>query len=697
VGPHREESPVTLLSFALQSVLARPRSWVVALLAAGSAALLTVGAALVEGVSEGTRRSLIESGTGHLQLYNATSTGEPVVVTDSGGPPELQPLPDFPAVEARLKALEGVREVVPLEVGFTWVVRGNYLDEKLAAVRAVAREPASEARDARLARLGEDLERTLREVARDDARRAEAFSFLSDEEAREDRGAMEAVGTPEFWERLRTAPLDTLEFLENRVARQVGEGQSIDIEYLGSDLEQFPRAFPRFELVTGRLPPPGERGLLLGHGLYEQGFKLPVAALLDQLRRERERGATFATDPALTTLAERCRVELPDLLARLDVERAQALARALEKVLGHPGAVEPLLREFLTLDDDNFDLRYAQFQRELAPHLPLYRVRPGDTLVLRGITSSLGVSGVPVKVWGTFRFKGLGGDSSRVNTLGLMDLVTARLLVGRRTRAELEQVRREVESLGMGGGLVPTDMALQPAAILEEEEPAPPGGAAAEAPVFERSQSWPERFTPEELRGGGVPQAAVVLAPDAEPEAVAARIAAVAKETGLPLATVDWERAGGLLAGVVGMARVVLLAFSALLALFVVLVSASTLLVLARERVGEVGTLRAVGLQRGEAFVVLLLEGLLLGTLGAGLGAGLGVGLLELLAGDGLSIQDESLQFFMGGTVLQPQLSGAVLAAVVLGVLSVVVAASLVPAWRGSAVAPAVAMRKRED
>ncbi len=688
---------MTLLSFALQSVLARPRSWVVALLAAGSAALLTVGVALVEGVSDGTRRSLIESGTGHLQLYNSTSLGEPVVVTDSGGAAELQPLPDFPAVEARLKALEGVREVVPLEVGFTWAVRGNYLDEKLASARAVAREPASASRDARLELLARDLERTLKEVARDDARRTEAFAFLKEEEAREDRSAMEAVGTPEFWARFRANPLDSLEYLENRVARQVGEGQSIDIEYLGSDLEQFPRAFPRFELVTGSLPPPGQRGLLLGHGLYEQGFKLPVAVLLDQMRRERERGATFALDESLGTLAERSRVELPDLLARLDVERSRALTEVLARLLGHPGEVEPLLREFLTLDDANFDTRYEQFQRELAPHLSLYRVRPGDTLVLMGATSALGASGVPVKVWGTFRFKGLGGDTSRVNTLGLVDLVTARFLAGRRTQAEVEQARRDVEALGMGGPLVPIGTALQPATILEEQVPSTPEDAKPEPPVFDRSQSWPDRFTPEELRGGGVLQAALVLAPEAEPEAVAARIDALAKESNLPLATVDWERAGGLLAGAVGMTRVVLLALSALLALFVVLVSASTLLVLARERVGEVGTLRAVGLQRREAFTVLLLEGLVLGTLGAGLGAGLGVALLRLLAGDGLSIQDESLQFFMGGTVLMPQLSPGALVAVMLGVLAVVVSASLVPAWRGSAVAPIVAMRKRED
>ncbi len=688
---------MALVSFAFHGVLARPRSWVVGLLAAGSAALLTLGVALVGGISDGTRRSLIESGTGDLQLYNATSTGTPVVVQDSGGAPELQPIPDFANVEARVRAVDGVREVVPLEVGGAWVFRGNYLDEKLSSVRAVAREPASPAREARLALLGADLERTLRDVVRDDGRRAEAFAFLKEDEAREDRLALEAVAEPSFWVRFRAEPLETLEYLENRVARQVGEGASIDVEFLASDLALFPRAFPRFELVSGSLPPPGQRGLMLGQGLYEQHFKLPVAALLDTLHRERSRGATFAQDESLRTVAERCLVELPDLLARLDAERSQAVAQALGTLLGHPGEVEPLLREFLTLDDANFDARYQQFQDVLAPHLPLYRVRPGDTLVLMSPNGSLGVTGVPVRVWGTFRFKGLGGDLSRVNSLGLLDLVTARFLANRRTQAEDEEVRKDVEALGLAHPMAPTDLALQPAAIIEAPEPGGEGPPGAAPPVFARHEAFPEHFTPETMRGGGVLQAALVLEPGADAVAVAERIEALAKETGAPLATVDWSEAGGLLAGVVGITQVVLLALAALMSLFVVMVSGSTLLLLARERVGEVGTLRAVGMQRREVFAVLLCEGLLLGVLGAGLGVGLGVALLRLVAGQGLPVRDESLQVFMGGDVLMPQLSATAGVVVVAVVGAVVVAASLVPAWRGSAVLPIEAMRKRED
>ncbi|NTX36080.1 FtsX-like permease family protein [Myxococcus sp. CA033] len=681
---------MTLLSFALQSVVARPRSWVVALLALGSALLLTLGFAMVAGISEGTQRSVIESGAGHFLVYNSQSTESAVVVTGPTGAPVLVPLPDYPATEARVRETPGVSDVVPLEVGMGATFRGNYLDDKLSTARAVARQPPSPERDARLARLAADLQRTLLEVARDADRQAEAF--LTADEARMDRAALEEATTPAFWERFGAQPLAALEYLENHVARQVGEGESIDLEYLGSDLNQFVRAFPRFELVTGTLPPPGHRGLLLGHGLYEQRFKLPVAARLDELKRELDRGALLAEDERLRTLVDRASAELPDLLARVDAERSDAARAVLTRVLGHPGEAEALWREFLKLDDANFATRHQLFYAELAPLLPLYRVKPGDTVVLKGLDSL--VNGVPLKIWGTYRFRGLGGDSSRVNTLSLMDLVSARYLSGRLSPELMEEAKRDAQSLGLDFLPESEVELLKPATVVEVETPEKP---SSEVPDFPRARAWPETFSATELRGGSVLQAAVVVTPEANPEAVALDVVQRATSASVPLTTVDWEAAGGFVSEVVGLTRVVLLGFSVMLCLFVVLVSAGTLLLLAQERVGEVGTMRAVGMQRSDVFGSLLTEGLLLGGLGAGVGLAIAAALLFGTMGDGIGVTDESLQFFMGGPVLMPRLSLGQGAAVWLGVVGVVVVASLVPAWRGSSVPPAVAMRKRED
>ncbi|WP_338869029.1 FtsX-like permease family protein [Myxococcus stipitatus] len=681
---------MTLLSLALQSVVARPRSWVVALLALGTALVLTLGFALVAGIAEGTQRSVIESGAGHFLVYNAQSTETPVVVTGPAGAPVLMPLPHYPTTEARVRETPGVRDVVPLEVGMAVTFRGNYLDEKLSTARAVARQDASSERDARLARLATDLERTLREVARDADQGAEAF--LSADEAQVDRRALDEAMTPAFWERFKAQPLEVLEYLENHVARQVGEGESIDIEYLGSDLEQFARAFPRFELVTGSLPPPGQRGLLLGHGLYEQRFKLPVAARLDELKAELDRGGLLAEDERLRTLVERAVAELPDLLARLDMERSDAAVAVLAQRLGHPGDAEALWREFLTLDDANFAERHKVFYGELAPLLPLYRVKPGDTVVLKGMDSL--VNGVPLKVWGTYRFRGLGGDASRVNTLSLMDLVSARYLSGRLSPEMVEEAKRDAQALGLEFLAEAEVDVLKPATVVEVESPLKP---TTEVFEFTRARAWPESFTEAELREGSVLQAAVMVAPDADPRAVADALVQRTASAPAPLKTVDWEAAGGFISGVVGMTHVVLFALSAMLCLFVVLVSAGTLLLLAQERVGEVGTMRAVGMQRREVFASLLAEGVLLGGMGAGVGLSLAVALLLGTMANGISVTNESLQFFMGGPVLMPRFSVGQGLGVWLGVVAVVVAASLVPAWRGSAVTPAVAMQKRED
>jgi ABC-type lipoprotein release transport system permease subunit len=145
------------------------------------------------------------------------------------------------------------------------------------------------------------------------------------------------------------------------------------------------------------------------------------------------------------------------------------------------------------------------------------------------------------------------------------------------------------------------------------------------------------------------------------------------------------------------MGQVLLFLLAVLLGGFVLLVSTGTLLLLAKERVGEVGTLRAIGMQRREVFFTLLTEGLLLGGVGSVLGAVLGAVLLRVAVGQGIPVSDDSLQFFLGGAVLRPHPQVWHGAVVVLGMLGVVLGAALVPAWRGSAVSPGVAMSRRGD
>ncbi len=437
------------------------------MLAAGAAGLLMAGATLVGTVYEGTRRSIIESGAGHFQAYHASSPDAPVVIPGLGSVPELNPFLDFESIERLLKETPGVVDVVPMELGAAEVFRGNYLDQRLAAYRRLLAEPSSAERDRDIEQSTADLRRVITEIARDDRQRDQLF--VSGPSSEEDRRQLLTAASDVFWERFELDRSSALEFLENNLSKQLGEGESIFVEYIGADLTLFARAFDRVEVVRGSLPPPRSRGILLGHAVYEESFKLPIAHRLDQVARALHEGATIAGDERLDALLHRNLEELPRLVLALDAVQGRRLEQALSSFLGQVGSVESLLRAFLTLDDTNFDERYRFFGEQLAPHLPMYALMPGDMLALRPMTENAGAS---VKFYGTIRFRGLGSDSDRVNFMSLLDPISAQQLALRQTRAQAREAAALIE-----------DMELPPPPPMDELELEPvPASSPLEAP-----------------------------------------------------------------------------------------------------------------------------------------------------------------------------------------------------------------------
>jgi len=131
------------------------------------------------------------------------------------------------------------------------------------------------------------------------------------------------------------------------------------------------------------------------------------------------------------------------------------------------------------------------------------------------------------------------------------------------------------------------------------------------------------------------------------------------------------------LVGVIGLALV-------LVGLFV------SLSVAVSERTREIGTLRAMGMQRTAVVGLFMLEGLLLGLLASSLGAALSAGLCLLLR-DAIPLPDAISNLLFSGTLpLVPRLGHAV-GAVLLVTLCAAVA-SLYPAFRASSLAPRSAM-----
>jgi ABC-type lipoprotein release transport system permease subunit len=141
----------------------------------------------------------------------------------------------------------------------------------------------------------------------------------------------------------------------------------------------------------------------------------------------------------------------------------------------------------------------------------------------------------------------------------------------------------------------------------------------------------------------------------------------------------------------IGALKAVTFILTVVLMVVVIIGILNTLAIAIRERTREIGTLRAIGMQRGKVRWLFVLETILLGllgTVGGALGACAVAGLLNLAA---IGIP-ESLQFFLAQEKLHFLLRPGAIAGDVLLLTVVTVLASLYPATRAARLRPITAM-----
>src|SRR5262249_54066286 len=161
------------------------------------------------------------------------------------------------------------------------------------------------------------------------------------------------------------------------------------------------RTFGRMRIIQGTMVPPGHRGFLFARGAYDDNFKLKTAWRLDRLKEALETNRRkIAEDDELKRWVRENRSQTRDIVLQLDPQRTQEAVRRLQRALHSQSTeLEPLLKELLDINDDNFRERYQIFYRELAKDLlELYRIRVGDPLTIRAFTRGGYVQAVNVKV-----------------------------------------------------------------------------------------------------------------------------------------------------------------------------------------------------------------------------------------------------------------------------------------------------------
>ncbi len=668
--------------------------------------VVVVGGALLDSMDEAMSRSIIGSIAGHLQVYSDRSKDELGLFGQMGGEPDVAAVDDFSAIKAQLEKHPNVKTVVPLGTNGALVMSGNTVDLTLARLRDLYKKRAEGETPA----LREQLESVKSHVRRmvdlleqDKARLAALVNTSAADPA--DAAALERARSQAFWDAFEQDPFNSLEFLENRIAPMVPDGDLLYLRYAGTDLEAFQKTFDRMEVVDGQPVPTGRRGMLLSKFFYEEYLKLKTARRLDLIKQEKElNGKSIALDEGLKRMVKENQTQTRELIFQLDPIKARLATERLQRLLSSKEQdLQKLLAEFFATTDANFEQRYQQFYAELAPLLELYRLRMGDSITITAFTRTGYVQSINVKVYGTYQFKGL-EKSALAGSLSLMDLMTFRDLYGYLTTEKKE----ELTQLKQASGVADVDRASAEDALFGEGSgdtlvaSATPGliddnaqlqGALSKLRADDLAQRV---YSREELEKGVVLSAAVILKDPEQLRQTMQELQASAKSAGLPLRVVSWQQASGLIGQFVLMAKMALY-FAVFIIFIVALVIINNAMMMATlRRVREVGTMRAIGAQRSFVLGMVLVETLMLGLVFGATGALLGSGIMKLLGSKGLPAGNEAMYFFFSGPRLYPTLSAGNLVVAFVIVLLVSTISTFYPAFLATRVSPLQAMQTDE-
>jgi ABC-type lipoprotein release transport system permease subunit len=666
--------------------------------------LLVVGGAMLDSLLGSMSRSIVGTVSGHIQLYSDRSRDKLEIWPMGGTEPDLSPMQDFNRIESALAKLPNVKAVVPMGINGSFITSGNTVDLTLEELRGIIRKEKEQGTSHELEAKRQSLKEHVRQIVRvlhDDLSHAGEME-TADARDPEALAAVERASSDEFWQGFDQNPYAALEFLENKVAPQLPDGDLVSLRYVGTDLDSFSKSFDRLQIVDGQAVPPGRRGLLLSKFTYEQFLKLKTARRLDLIKEAVDTGTRIATDPELTRFVRENKQQTREILLQLDRLKTEQAVSKLRVLLGRSdGTLDELLASFFDVNDENFQARYTFFYGQLAPLLQLYRLRVGDVLTINAFTKSGYTKSLNLPVWGTFQFKGL-EKSPLAGNISLMDIMSFRELYGylsADTNAEIQSLKKEAgaepieraqaEEALFGPGR--TVVAEATPGLIDDEKTFP--GAAAE---LRRRDLQARAFDPADISRGVVLNAAVILKDPSLLKDTLKGIRRLSAQEHLGLRALSWQDAAGILGQLVNLARLVLYVAVSIIFVVAMVIINNAMMMATLRRTAEVGTMRAIGAQRPFVLAMVLAETLTLGLVFGGAGALLGSGLVAWIGSRGIRATADVMYFFFSGPRLYPHLSPSnVLWAMVI-VLLVSVASTLYPAFLAARVPPVRAMQTDE-
>jgi ABC-type lipoprotein release transport system permease subunit len=683
-----------LVHLGLQSLRAhRNKTLIVGGLMAFGAFLVTTSLALLDSVERSTRSTIVQSISGDFQLSSATAKDQLALFGGIGlGSEDLGEVASYAKVEAALAGVDDIAGVVPVGLATAIVGSPGDLDRTLNALRdAVGRGDADE-----VAALTDRLKVIIAVLQEQQVKQASVTAATT--VAGDDAAAIIArAASPALWEDFARDPVATLDWLDTKLAPLGEQGTQTFLRLVGTDLQGFSSTFKRLKILEGEMVPPNTRGLLVGKSFLDRRLKMAVAMNLDMVQREIARGTTIASSTVQQETLAKARRASPRIIYLLPPKQVPAVAAALARELGKPEGTplsEAMLAEFLTLDDTTFARRYQIFYDVIAPHIQLYPFRVGDTITLSAFTKAGYLRSINAKVYGIYTIEGLEGNDL-AGSLSLTDLVTFRELYGQRTAA----LDAELAAMKSATGIADVAREDAEAALFGDDSAAVQvktvEAASGDGAVIEKVERKEiTTFDQKTVNDGMVISVGVLLKDGVDADAARARIATIADGLGLKVS--DWRQATGLIGQMTLVVRAILLGAIVILFLVTIVILNNSLVMATLERVGEFGTLRAIGAQKGFVNAMVVFETAVLGTIAGVTGAVVAVAFVAWLHQVGIPAPADVFQVIFGGPRLHPTVTIGNVLAGLFATLVVAVFATLYPARLAVGVQPVVAMQGKE-
>ncbi|MFZ5441674.1 MAG: ABC transporter permease [Myxococcota bacterium] len=702
---------VLLVRIAIRNLLASPINLLIGGLIFFGTLIFVLLGGLLDSLNQSMQRSVVGSLAGHVQLYSAASKDELTLYGQMGNDPDLKAITDFPKIQEALLKLENVKMVVPMGVSAAVITSGNIVDRTLERLRELykAREgqptaPPLEAlsRDELGARIASETShvRQIIKVLRGDAEKAMADMLDRQSVDEHNLEALARVDDEQFWITFEEDPWGHLEFLENRIAPIVTDTSLVFLRYVGTDLDRFQQSFDRMRIVKGGPVPKGQRGFLIADLIHEEQMKLKTARRLDKIRDAKVNGRVIATDDELKRFVKENRTQTREIVLQLDALKTRALTTSLQQALSaRDGELDVLLSKLLDTTDENFEARYRLFYELVVPQVQLYRVNVGDTLTIKAFTRTGYIQNVNVRVYGTFAFTGL-EKSPLAGSTNLMDLMSFRDLYGYLTAdkaEELKEIQKETGAKTVTRENAEAELFGEGTEVVAEATPGliDPDAAVTGTGRRLREEDLLKRvYSQQELDDGVVLNAAVMLKDPRKLDRTLEEISRVGE--GLGIKAVSWQKASGLLGQIINVFRVLLFVAVAIIFFIAMVIINNAMMMATIQRTQMIGTMRAIGAQRGLILSMVLVESVVLGLLFGGAGMLAGSGILGAIALKGIAAPNDVMYFFFSGSRLIPQVTSGPLVIALAIILFVTVFSTLAPAVMATRVSPLRAMQADE-